>query len=150
MALQDSGTILVLAGIGLPPYSARGIKQSLELISAAKSMHRTVNGRLIDMAPPQMRFYRSTIDSGGDVNGVTPDGLTAGVPVTVDCIAELFYLTAGGAPDRTPVPGSERVEGDYTYYRPRLDMVVMDFTGNTDEWGAAVAWRLDLEEQGGS
>jgi hypothetical protein len=69
-----------------------------------------------------------------------------GTQVTVDCIQELSYLTADNNPIRTAVPGSTRVVGDYTFYRPRLTMRVNGYSIEEDEWGAAVSWTIQLEE----
>jgi hypothetical protein len=92
-----------------------------------------------------MRKYKSTI-SCTDMDSPALDGIWAGMPLTVDCVPELGYLTAGGSPQRTVVSGSSRTSGAWTYYRPRLDMMVVNYTTGTDEYGAAVAWTLDLEE----
>ena len=54
-------TTLVLSGIGVPPYCARGLTQTLAPIEAAGSQRRTVNGTLVDLSLTQFRKYRSTI-----------------------------------------------------------------------------------------
>jgi hypothetical protein len=66
--------------------------------------------------------------------------------VEVGCIAELCFLTSGGGPGRTAVAGSERVEGDFSFYRPVLTMRVVGFSVSRDEYGAAVSWQMQLEE----
>jgi hypothetical protein len=66
--------------------------------------------------------------------------------VTVDCVAELSYKTAVGSPDRPVVTDSSRTDGDWTFYRPQLTMRVTSYSTQTDEYGAAVGWQLDLEE----
>lgn len=138
-------TLLVITGIGLTPYSARGLKQTLEPIEAAKGhLVRTVNGGFLDLSPPQFRKYKSQITCD-DMNAPALDGVFEGLAVTVDCVAELPYPT-GGTPNRPVVDDSSREDGAFTFYRPRLDMVVLDWQVTTDEWGAAVGWRLDLEE----
>lgn len=138
-------TLLVISGPGMPTYAARGLTQTLDPIDASGVLARTVNGALIDLSPTQMRKYKSTI-SCTDVDAPALDGLWAGMVLTVDCVPELGYLTAGGTPLRNAVPGSERVSSSWTYYRPRLDMAVMSYTASTNEYGDAVAWSLDLEE----
>jgi hypothetical protein len=65
--------------------------------------------------------------------------------VTVDCVAELSHPLAS-TPSRPIVPGSSRPEGDFVFYRPRLQMLVTGFSVNKDEYGAAVQWQMDLEE----
>lgn len=139
-------TLLVISGPGMPPYAARGLKQTLDPIDAAGALARTVNGALIDLSPQQMRKYKSTI-SCTDLDGPALDGIWPGMVLTVDCVPELGYVTAGGTPERTVVEGSSRVTSLWTYYRPRLTMIVVNYTVDTDEYGAAVAWTLDLEEQ---
>lgn len=143
--LPASGTLLVISGPGIPDFAARGLTQSLDPIDASAVTARTVNGTLIDLSPAQMRKYTSTI-SCTDVDGPALDGIWPGMPLTVDCVAELGYATTGGTPQRPVVTGSERVVGGYTYYRPRLEMLVTKYSVSVDEYGAAVAWSLELAE----
>jgi hypothetical protein len=138
-------TLLVLDGQGLPPYSGRGITQTLDPIGQAANMRRTVNGDLKDISFSGFRKYKSQL-SCNDQLAPALDGVWPGQTVQVDCISELSYKTAGGSAQRTPVPGSSRKEGLYTYYRPRLTMKVMDYSVSTDEYGAQVGWQLALEE----
>ena len=137
--------MLTLSGIGVPPYSARGASQTLEPIQASQQLRRTINGELIDISRAEFRKYRSTI-SCVDQQPPAIDGVWPGRVLTVGCISELSYLTAGGAPARPLVSGSSRTEGDYTFYRPSLTMRVVAFSQDTDEYGAAVSWSLQLEE----
>lgn len=138
-------TILVISGIGVSPYSARGLSQTLEPIQTGNEVLRTINGSLIDMSAPQFRKYKSTI-TGNDQEPPALDDVWAGLAVQVDCVSTLSYLTLGGTPGRPVVPGSSRVSGLFTIYRPRLQMVVMSFSQNEDEYGAAIGWTLNLEE----
>jgi hypothetical protein len=138
-------TILVISGPGMPPWAARGLTQSLDPIEASGNLARTVNGVLIDLSPAQMRKFKSTI-SCSDVDSPALDGLWPGMVLTVDCVPELGYLTAGGTPDRTVVPGSSRVSNDWTYYRPRLDMRITNYSVERNEYGALTSWQLNLEE----
>ena len=137
-------TLLVLAGIGLPPYAARGLHQTLEPAAAGVNMRRTVNGGLVNLAPPQFAKYKSRV-TGNDQQPPAIDGIFPGLPVTVDCIAELAF-TASAAAERPMVPGSDHVEGAFTFYRPQLEMLITGFSVDTDEWGAQISWTLDLEE----
>ena len=137
--------MLTLSGIGVPPYSARGASQTLEPIGSSQQLRRTINGELIDISRAEFRKYRSTI-SCVDQQPPAIDGVWPGRVLTVGCISELSYLTAGGAPARPLVSGSSRTEGDYTFYRPSLSMRVVAFSQDTDEYGAAVSWSLQLEE----
>ncbi len=138
-------TLLVLSGVGVAPYSARGLEQTLQPIAASGELRRTINGTLTDLSETQLRKFTSTI-SGEDQLSPALNGVWVGKTVTVDCIVELCYPTSGGSAARTVVPGSSRVEGDYTYYRPRLSMMVADWRVSEDEWGRTVSWSLQLEE----
>ncbi len=142
---NNNYTWLAITGPGIADYSARGLTQTLDPIDASAVMARTVNGALIDLSPPQMRKYKSSI-SCNDTEMPALDGVWPGMVLTVDCVAELGYLTAGGTPGRTVVTGSSRVSGAWTYYRPRLDMRVMQYSVSRDEYGAMTDWSLDLEE----
>lgn len=146
MADTDS-TVLRLTGVGIPEYSARGLTQTLEPIDSAGVVRRTINGSLVDLSDASFRKYRSTI-TGNDQLAPGFNGLWPGQVVTVDCIAELAYYTAtsGATAERSVVSGSSRTEGDWTYYRPQLTMMVTAFSMDTDEWGASCGWSLALEE----
>ena len=137
--------VLTLSGIGVPPYSARGASQTLEPIGSSQQLRRTINGELIDISRAEFRKYRSTI-SCVDQQPPAIDGVWPGRVLTVGCISELSYLTAGGAPARPLGSGSSRTASDYTFYRPSLTMRVVAFSQDTDEYGAAVSWSLQLEE----
>lgn len=138
-------TLLELTGIGVAPYSARGLEQTLKPIDGASELRRDINGTLIDISEPVLRKFRSTI-TGADHLAPAVNGVWPGTVVTVSCIEELCYPTATGSPDRPVVAGSSRIEGDFTYYRPQLTMMVVDWNLREDEWGRQVSWSLDLEE----
>jgi hypothetical protein len=138
-------TLLHLHGIGVPPYSARGLTDTLTPIAASRNMRRTINGRLRDVSAPQFQKYAITI-SGSDQQPPACDGVWPGRRITVEMIQELCYETATDGPGRTPVPGSERVEGDFTFYRPVLDVLVTNWEVRKDEYGAVVSWTLEAEE----
>jgi hypothetical protein len=137
-------TALVISVMGVPLYSARGLSQTLEPIEAAASMRRSINGVLTDVAHEQFRKYKSKI-SCTDTRQPAFDGVWPGLTVVVDCIAYLSFPSIG-SPQRTVIPGSEFTEGDFTFYRPRLTMMVTANTAQTDEWAATVPWEIDLEE----
>jgi hypothetical protein len=133
---------------GVNPYSARGLRGTLRPIDAARGLDklaRTVNGSLIDISAPQMRKYQLQV-TGSDGEPPALDGLWVGMTVVVDCLVELAYLTAVGSSGRTAVSGSERVIGDYTYYRPQLSMMVVDLQNELEEWAGTLPWSLTLEE----
>lgn len=139
------------AGSGAPgvnPYSARALRGTLRPIDLAAGdakLARTVNGTLVDISAPQMRKYKLEV-SGEDVSPPALDGLWVGMQVTVNCHVELAYLTAGGSPGRTPVPGSSSTDGAYTYYCPQFSMRVVELQVERQEWAAVVSWSLVLEE----
>jgi hypothetical protein len=54
-------TLLVLSGIGVPPYSARGLSETLTPIDASANLRRTVNGVLVDLSLAEMRKYHLSI-----------------------------------------------------------------------------------------
>jgi hypothetical protein len=133
---------LVIAGIGLPAASIRGVTQTLEPIGAAAQLMRTVNGQLIDVSAAAFRKYASTIRCS-DQAPPALDGIWPGALVTVDCVAELVH-PQGGVAARTVV--ASRTEDGFVFYRPRLSMRVLSFDIDRDEWGEVVAWAMALEE----
>lgn len=142
-------TLLRLDPIGVPPYSARKLNQTLEPIDGAAQLARTVNGELTDLSDGEtFRKYKSTI-SCTDQQMPALSGVWPGMILTVDCVAELSYLT-GGSPEReiagtTADPATDTQDG-FVFYRPRLTMRVVGYSTNITEWDADIAWRLDLEE----
>ena len=141
----NSHTLLRLSGFGVQPYSARGLSQTYAPIQQASHNRRTVNGALKDISFPGFRKYSSSI-SGSDQLPPAVDGIWPGLEVEVHCLFEFQYLTDGGAPARLVVPGSSRVEGSYTLYRPILICRINNFNVSTDEYGAQVSWSMELEE----
>lgn len=144
--MMPDTTLLTLSAIDIPPYSARGLRQTLELLDQSSNIMRTWNGGLRDLTLSQFRKYKSQI-SCDDQQPPASDGLWQGRILTVGCAAELSYKTGlVGAPFRTPVAGSSRVEGDFTFYRPSLSMMVMSCSLDWAEWEAGESWSMDLEE----
>jgi hypothetical protein len=138
-------TLLTLTGVGVPPYSARGLTQTLEPIEASAQLRRTVNGALVDLSYEPFRKYKSTI-ACQDQEPPAVDGVWPGRVVNVGCVAELSFLTAGGSPARLVVDDSERVDGAFTFYRPILTMRVTGLSVTRDEYGSNVSWQMQLEE----
>ena len=131
--------------MGIPPYSARGLSQTLTPVPASQQLRRTINGTLVDFSSAQFRKFQSTI-SGNDQQPPAVNAIWPGSELVVDCICEIAYESSTGGPDRQEVAGSIRYEGDFTFYRPQLTMKVVNFQINTDEYGAQIGWQLDLEE----
>lgn len=142
--MADFQTILVLTGMGIAPYSARGVTQTLEPIAAATSLRRTVNGDLADLSVAALQKFKSTI-SCTDGQSPAVDGIMPGAVLTVDCVCELSYPT-GGTASRTVISGTSRTEEGFVFYRPRLTMRVTSWRLDVDEWDASVGWTLGLEE----
>lgn len=138
-------TLLDLGDIILPIGSKRGIQQKLEPIAAAVQVRRTINGVLVNVGEDQFKKYRSSITCS-DQAPPSWDGIWPGDIITVRCAAELSYPTTGGSPDRDVVTDSTRTEGDYTFYRPELTMMVVGKTQQFDEWQGKTVWALELEE----
>lgn len=140
-------TLLRISGAEVPPFSARGLTQTIEPISAAFKFERAVNGALVDLSIPSMKLYRSRI-SCNDLNSPAIDGLSKGTEVTIECINEFCFPTAAPSlQERIAVSGSIRIEGNFTFYRPILNMICVGFNISTDEYGAAVSWSYEFEEQ---
>lgn len=143
--VDNAYTLLVISGAGVQPYSARGLSQTLDPIGQATNARRTVNGALKDLSFDGFRKFKSTI-SCNDQTAPAFDGVWPGQTITVDCVKELCYKTAGGSPSRTVVSGSSRVEGDYTFYRPQITFMVMAYSASEEEYTASAPWSLTLEE----
>lgn len=139
-------TLLAINGVTLPVASARGIRQTLDPIEQATSFRRTVNMKLRNTAPPQaQKLYKITITCD-DINAPMWDGLYIGMPVVVDCMSELFFLTVGGVPEKPVVPGSERIWGAVTFYRPQITGQITSFGDSNEEYEAARSWMIEIEE----
>ena len=146
MSGEDPGTLLTISGPSgtgelVALYSARGLTQTLTPIAAAIVLRRSINGKMIDMSAPQFRQYASKITCT-DQRAPALDGIWPGMEVTVDCVVE---IAGSGSAGRS---GNDmRTEGDVTYYRPTLTMIVTALNWQIDEYGCAVGWELDLEEK---
>jgi hypothetical protein len=138
-------SILSITVADLPPYALRGVTERMRSISGANSQRRTIFGTLVDLGLPSHRKYAVSLTCR-DQQAPRADFIWEGQTVVVDCITELWYLTSGGSPERSVVSGSTRVDGTRTFYRPQLTMKITAFEVDTDEYGAEVGWRMELEE----
>ncbi len=139
-------TLLTISGLGTLLYQARGLTQTLDVIGAAKSQNRTINGLLVDTSNPIFRKYHSKITCT-DSSAPPLDNLWPGLTVEVGCAAQLAYLTGhSGSPARDEVSGSSYVVGNYTFYRPVLTMLIQAIDENFAEWKGDTGWSIDLEE----
>lgn len=135
---------IMITDVIFPPGAVRGITQSLEPISASSQIERTVNGKALDVSAPQFRKYRSTVRCT-DQQAPSLDGIWPGKTVIVDCIAELSHKPAD--PPSRPVVEILREEYGLIFYRPRLTMLVVNYTLDKDEWDAIVGWTIELVEE---
>lgn len=146
MITVNSPTLLVMEGLGVMPYSARGLSQSLEPIDESSHLERTINGVLMDFGYDAMQKYKSTI-SGSDARPPSVDGKWPGKLVVVECIATLCHPEYEDLA-REPVDYADAIvyEGGFVIYRPRLTMLVRTFTTEHNEYGQVVGWSIELEE----
>jgi hypothetical protein len=140
-------TLLTISSFGNMLYQARNLNQTLDVIGEATQLERTINGVLTDFSAPQFRKYSSKITIPNDVNAPPFDGVFPGMQVEVGCAVGLSFVTGlPGAPFREPVSGSLYIDGNYTFYRPELDMLVRSLETHFDEWKNIVGWTLNCEE----
>jgi hypothetical protein len=112
-----------ISGDGVPPYSARGLDVTLEPIAVPVPV-RTINGGLLNLAPPEFQKYRLTLGCT-DVDVPAFAGLWPGALVSVIPPLEVAYNTATGSPpDGRSIAGS-RTDGDHTFVTLDLLMMVM-------------------------
>lgn len=163
-------TILILNGIPLPAGSSRGISQTLNLISNGE-MRRTVNGTLHDVTRQENRKYSSSIRCT-DMKTPAFGSLYRGMIVEIYCITPIRepfdYEDGVVSLQRYPVSGSvfgynaagqkitpilvyeDEVQFDqpieFVEYLPIMNMMVIDKSQDSDEYGAVESWQVDLEE----
>src|SRR5215831_1948082 len=101
-------TLLKLFGMGVPPYSARGLSQTLKPIEQAGNVVRAIDGSLLDLSYAPFRKYKSEITCS-DQTAPAISGIWPGQLLTVYCVAELAFDEYGSA-QRSEVPGSMRFE----------------------------------------
>lgn len=142
----DATTFLTLSAMGVPPYSARDVQTTLAPIDGAGNLVRDWNGVLLDLSIPNFQKYRMTIQ-GSDVQPPAIDKVWPGLLCTIGWPKELAYATGlAGAPGRTVVTGSSRVEGAFTFYRPSFACRITNFEQDDAEWGASTDWTIEAEE----
>lgn len=133
-------TVLTLSGMGISPYSARGLKQTLEPIGQASQLRRTVNGLLVDVGDPIFRKLRTTI-SGADQRPPKFGSYWPGMAVTVGCLLDM-----AGTADKPVVSGSTFSEEGVTFFRYSLACRIVSWSIDAEEWSAGVSWALTCEE----
>ena len=140
-----TSTLLVLSGIAMVDWAARGLTEDLSPIGEADGLARSLNGTLLDLSDGTRCKLKASWRCS-DIKAPALNGIWPGLAVTVDCITEFSYLTAGGTPFHSVVPGSSRTDGDFTFYRPRLAMRITAYSKSADEWNATTGWSLQAEE----
>lgn len=140
---------LRIAGDEFPPTSVRGVTETLEPIDNPQFDKYRLTIQASDKNSPafdalRVGSWRRTVNGGlVDLSG-------NGSVVSIDAISELAYRTGGSpaaTPQRTPVTGSSRTDGAFTYYRPHFPtMAVISKSMDTDEYGAIVSWQAEFEE----
>ncbi len=144
---NNNFTLLAMSTIGVPLYSARGLTQVLTPAPEAKpTPRRTINGELRWLGLTQMQKFDSTITCT-DQEAPAFDGLWPGMSLIIDCVCELGY-PIGGSPIRPVVSGSSRSNFDatYTYYRPQITFMVVDYQESNAEYQHDYQWQLNLRE----
>lgn len=143
----NSDTILTISSFGNMLYQARALSQSLKPIGESTQMERTINGTLVDLSVAQFRKYSTSIRVPNNVNAPPIDNVFPGQTVTVQCACALAFVTGTvGLPHKPVVSGSMYTEGDYTFYRPELEMMVRSVDTSFDEWQNVIGWTIELEE----
>lgn len=138
-------TDLVISGDGVPPYSATGIRQTLEPIASAAPV-RTVNGGLLNLVPPQFRKFKTTLSCTSSQPPAFA-GLWPGSVVDIDCIEEVGYLTASGSAPAGRTIIATRTLDDHTFVRMRLSVMVMGpWQQARSEAGGTTEWTIEAEE----
>lgn len=144
MAVQ-ADTLLILTGMGVPIYSARGLTQEIIQFGASAQIRESINGTTYDVSRPQSRKYETTITCN-DMRVPAADGVWPGMEVTMECVAELCYPD-GGIQQRPDVTDSLYSQNGFTFYRPILSvMLVEPISWQTDEWNATVGWKMKFRE----
>lgn len=153
-------------------YSGSNCTQTITPILAGK-LQRTINGKLIYLGTTTHHKYRTSI-MGKDKSPLALDGVWKGEVVKVDFIQRLsqgipshykrvtlyrspveksvqLFGKEGKRMEALSIAGSIidlplNFSGGFVSYRPQMTMMVKDYSLETNEWGHAVGWRLDLEE----
>ena len=139
-------TLLTLGGVGIPPYSARGLTQTLEPIEASVQLRRTVNGALADLSHEPFRKYKSTISCQDQEPPAVDGGLAR--PGHRGRMRGRALRPNGNRLARAS--GCDWLRAHqrriHLLYRPILSMRVTGFSVSRDEYGSTVSWQLQLEE----
>lgn len=137
-------TLLVISAAGLPPASARGVKQTYT--ETDSQQRRDINGTLHNLTPEAFRKFTTEI-SCDDLESPCMNDVYKGLEVVVDWVVEFSFVTGSGATyRRDPVPDSIYEKNGVTLYRPQMTMLVTDYSIEFDELEQATGWRMNLAE----
>lgn len=139
---EEPTTVLQLSGMGVPPFSARALSSSLTPIDAAAHFERAIDGTLLDLSYTPMQKYKITL-TGNDQQPPACDGVWPGKVLTVDSIVELNSSSTTG---RSAADSGDRQDGEWSFYRPQLSMMVISWSISRNEWDGTYSWQLDCEE----
>lgn len=137
---EEWQTELVISQVGIPLYSARGIKQTIRPVTESGDMSRDVQGDLDDYSDENFRKFETTI-SCEDMRAPAFDGFWPGMHITIECIVE-FCCQTGAEKSREAVEGSEWEDGNFTIYRPKLECRIAEYEITRDEYEQVVSWSL--------
>lgn len=141
-------SLLSFVELPIPPYSLRGISQTLTPIGQASNLRRTINGTLLDKASPDFQKYISSIRCT-DQQSPGLDGVWPGRLLTMHAAIELAFEGSTDQTDsfaRPPVPNSIREESGFTFYRPILIVRIVSYDTEFAEYEGQLAWELQVEE----
>lgn len=120
---DGSVTDLVVVGVTIPDFAARGLKVRISNIEQASRLERTVNATLINLSDPLFR-KRKVMISGSDVEFPYFADVWPGDEVTVTSIIE---ANAGGDP--IVIVG-----------------MIKDFEMERDEYEQVSSWTMEVWE----
>lgn len=141
-------TLLTISGFGqMYQAQARGMRQSLKVIDAAKKFKETTSGITTFVGNP-IFFKYETVILCTDMNAPPLDNVWPGLVVTIQCALTLGYLNGNpGSPEQTVVAGSMWTIGGYTFYQPQMICIVLEpDPGEFDEYGCAYSWGLKARQ----
>ena len=171
--MASEETLLILGDLEIPAGAARGISQTLQFIDNG-DVRRTINGTLTDLTRVVNRKFESQLSITDQATPAMVE-LFKGQTLLVECISLLRQNVSPASTTETLIrdPVTSSVIGrdaactpftptiiggagnrDITFaspvvmieFRPILNMMVLATSINTDEYGAAESWTIDLQE----
>ena len=152
-----SDTHLEIPEIGIVGGSSRGIRQSIEPVSNGQAYY-DVFGVLHHTSRPALQRFRTTI-MGEDVWAPAFGDLWYGMDLTISAACDIIQPVSQ-APCRPVVTGSLRyldaqsnvlpssTGATHFAFRPILNVKVINWQTEEDEYGSTVAWTIECWERG--